>query len=62
MSSEPEIIINGTVLNSAQAMTVRVALESFFSSLSHEGLGDDECGKAICNGYMISIREIRKLI
>ncbi len=33
---EPEIIINGTKLTEGQAMTVRVALEAFASSLKND--------------------------
>lgn len=60
-ADEPKIIINGVSLNHAQAMTVRVALETFEMHLA-DGLGNDETGIAICNGYRRCIREIRKYI
>lgn len=59
---EPQITINGVELTNAQAMTVRVALEDFSMTLTHEGLGDDDIGIAITNGYLNAIREIRKII
>lgn len=43
-------------------MTVRGAIESFAQQLHAEGLGDDETGKAICDGYLARIREIRILL
>jgi len=56
---EPEIKINGFLLSSAEAMTVRVAVESLSMSLVHEGLGEDEMGKKLTEGYLGSIRQIR---
>ncbi len=58
---ESEIIINGTKLTAGQAMTVRVALESFYCELLERGLGDDETAKRIVAGYVVNIREIRKM-
>jgi len=57
-----KIIINGHVLNTAQYMTVRCALESFSSDLSRNGLGEDDTGKKITTGYLFAIREIRKYL
>lgn len=57
--TEADITINGIPLNYSQSMTVRCALESFASELSHTGLGDDELGIAITAGYLRNIREIR---
>lgn len=56
---EPTIIINGTKLTKAQAMTVRVAVESLSTSLHHDGLGDDDHGKAMTRGYLGAIEGIR---
>lgn len=60
---EPDIRINGTRLTVAQAMTVRVALGAFGITLSDpEGLGDDETGIALCQGYKKAIAEVHKLM
>lgn len=59
---ESTITINGFSLNDAQSMTMRVAIESFASHLVNEGLGDDETGVGIRDGYLARIREIRKMI
>ena len=45
--SEPEIIINGINVGQGCALTLRVAMETFVSSLIEEGLGDDEHGKSM---------------
>jgi len=57
--SQEALIINGVELSKAQSMTVRCALESFASDLAANGLGEDERGKSICQGYRDRIREIR---
>jgi hypothetical protein len=57
---EPNIIVNGIQLTTAQSMTVRVALESFILSLQMDGLGDDETGKAMTKGYLDRIWEIQR--
>jgi hypothetical protein len=49
---EASITINGHVLTTAQAMTVRVALSSFSMTLQDEGCGDDEHGKLMTKGYL----------
>ena len=54
--------LNGTPLNIGQAMTLRVALESFASSLVSEGLGDDEIGRGMVKGYLARIEELREII
>jgi len=60
--SEPTITVNGTELSEGQAMTVRVALETFAFMLSHEGLGEDETGIAICRAYLARIEEVRAMM
>lgn len=60
--SEPTITVNGTELSDGQAMTVRVALETFALTLFHEGLGQDETGTAICRGYLARIEEVRGMM
>jgi hypothetical protein len=58
--NEPSIIINGIKLSNGESMTVRVAIESFYSYLTEEGLGDDEMGIKIRDGYLGCIYQIRK--
>lgn len=58
---EPQISIQGFLLTAAQAMTIRVAIENFAVSL-RDGLGDDAHGKAMTEGYLARIQEIRKLM
>jgi hypothetical protein len=48
---EATVVINGEILSKAEVMTLRVALGSFSLNLNANGLGDDETGKAITNGY-----------
>lgn len=50
--NEAEIIIDGKKLTVGESMTVRVALTSLISEMQREGLGDDETGKAIAEGYI----------
>ncbi len=49
--TEPEITINGTKLTPAQAMTLRVALGSFYMSIDVDGLGEDEYGMFMAKAY-----------
>lgn len=60
--SEPEITINGTELSEGQAMTIRVALETFALTLTDEGLGTDGIGEALCKGYLARVDDIRRMI
>ena len=53
---EPDITINGTALNFAQAMTVRVAIETFAMSAADPEMG--EIGQA----YRARIEEIRQMM
>lgn len=59
-SKEPQIAINGFALTKAEAMTVKVALESFATSLVTDGLGDDETGTAMVAGYLAALAKIRQ--
>lgn len=61
-SNEPIITINGKTLSIGQAMTVRVAIESFMLDLDADGLGDDDTGRQMTANYKARINEIRKLI
>lgn len=60
--SEAAITINGHALTVGQSMTVRCAIEGFASSLSDGGLGDDEHGRRMTEGYLARIREIRGMV
>lgn len=60
--NEPEMTINGTKLTPAQAMTLRVALGSFYMSLDVDGLGKDEHGRAMAAAYMAHSAAIYKLM
>jgi|GEM_PF-1243577 len=51
MFDEATIIINGSVISKSQATTIRCALESFYSSLKNDGLGEDEHNKAMVSAY-----------
>lgn len=59
--SEARIVINGTELTEAESMTVRVALSAFATEL-RDGLGVDEVGFQICNGYNRCLHKIFRLI
>jgi hypothetical protein len=60
---EASITVNGIPLTMSQSMTVRVALATFALDLQSErGLGDDEHGKAMVNGYMSAIRAIHQMM
>jgi hypothetical protein len=58
---EPKIIVNGTLLTTGQAMTVRVAIQSFASDLVENGLGEDEHGISMTKNYLDRIKEINTL-
>lgn len=62
MTDEPRITINGQALTPAQAMTVRVAVESFAMDLDSNGLGSDGHGLAMIQLYKARINEIRRAI
>jgi len=57
--TEPVIMINGQVCTPGEAMTIRVAIESFAQDLRENGLGEDETGKALTLGYLRSIDLLR---
>lgn len=50
--NEAIVTINGELLSQAESMTLRVALSSFSMDINHEGLGEDENGKAMSAGYL----------
>jgi hypothetical protein len=59
---EPAMTINGTRLTTAQAMTVRVAISTFAMDLQASGLGDDETGREIAQGYLAAISQLYRLM
>lgn len=59
---EAKIIVNGVELSEAQAMTVRVALGSFYQDLAANGLGDDPVGRGICEGYKTNALQVQELL
>jgi hypothetical protein len=61
-TKEAEIDINGYALTEAQSMTIRCALNTFGASLVEDGLGDDEHGRAMTEGYLARIKEIRRFM
>ena len=58
--TEPRITIDGIVLTTGQAMTVRVALASFTLDVKVGRLGSDEHGVAAA--YKARLEEILKLL
>ena len=54
--------LNGVQLTEGQALTLRVALESFAGELQRDGLGDDEHGRALTRGYLARIEDLRRII
>ncbi len=61
--NEAEIIINGVKLSPGQAMTVRVALQSFATDMAQpDALGSDVTGRAIAAGYLRNISTINNAI
>lgn len=59
---EADIEIGGEPLSEGEAMTVRVAMETFVGFLSSDGLGCDKHGKAMTAAYLKNAHEIRRLI
>lgn len=62
MHEEPSITVNGTALTPGQAMTLRVAMESFAGDLSRDGLGDDDHGRAMTKAYLENVAAIRRVM
>lgn len=59
---EPARTLNGKALTLGQALTLRVALESFASELMTRGLGEDDYGRAMTTGYLTRIDELRTIM
>lgn len=60
--TEPAMTINGVPLTTAQAMTVRVALGAFAMDLQNGGLGNDQTGHEITQGYLTAISQLHRLM
>jgi hypothetical protein len=60
MHEEAEITINGTKLTDAQAMTIRVAVDTLANVLA-EDLGM-EGGKALAERYLAALSKIQTLL
>lgn len=59
---EATVTINGITLTTAESMTLRVAIASFLTDLSANGLGDDEHGKFMKDAYMRTGSMIQQLL
>lgn len=59
---EAKIIVEGVELNEAQAMAVRVALNSFVADLRANGIGEDDMGKRLAAGYVENSEAVLSLI
>ena len=61
MRKEAEITINGAKLTDAEAMTVRVAIDTLANVLA-EGLGLENDGITLTDRYMASLTRIQNLL
>lgn len=61
---EPFITINGSTLNTGEAMTLRVALETWAMELENDPncLGTDEHGHVMRESYLHVIRRIQRMM
>jgi hypothetical protein len=59
LGQEPAIVVNGTTLTQAQAMTVRVALTCYLMMLSDD---PEFCDKDLRQGYLTAGREVGRLM
>lgn len=64
MIKEPTVIINGTTLNTGQAMTLRVAVENWFMELRDDPgrLGMDDHARRMREGYLGALYQIIGMI
>jgi hypothetical protein len=62
VAKEPVITVNGKSLTQGQAMTIRVALNSFAMDLAENGLGDDDHGKTMVKLYTQNASEILSIM
>jgi hypothetical protein len=61
MQAEADIMINGAKLSDTEAMTVRVAIDTL-ANVFAEGLGFENNGIALTDGYMASLSRIQALL
>jgi hypothetical protein len=62
LGEEPNIVINGVTLSTAEAMTVRVALGCFAITLDEEEFGNDQQSGSISQGYKQCISNIHRIM
>lgn len=60
-AEEPLVTVNGAELTKPQTIALRVALETFASSLRETGLGEDPHGKEMTRLYLQRIAELQEL-
>jgi hypothetical protein len=61
--NEADIVINGVKLNTAQSMTLRVAISMFIMDMKQpNALGGDETGEGIRQGYLRNAGEVQGII
>lgn len=58
--NEATITINGVECSIGESMTLRVAMEALASDMAEDGLGDDEMGKSLAEGYLRNVRSLRE--
>jgi hypothetical protein len=59
-TDEPTITINGQLCTPAEAMTLRVALQSFLMVMSENGCGSDSHGRLMTLSYLRSGQSINE--
>jgi hypothetical protein len=60
--NEPQIVVNGIELSVGQAMTVRVALNSFLLDLQNTETEQDMHASYMTAAYIERIKEINRMI
>lgn len=55
---EPKILINGHILSEAEAMAIRVAIQTFAISLEQDELGIDQHARIMSVAYLSNIDRI----
>jgi len=59
----PLVAIGYAALTTGEALTLRVALESFIAEMSkRNALGSDEHGEAMRRGYLDAARKVRDML
>jgi hypothetical protein len=62
MPPEADITINGQRLTTAQALTVRCALDAFAALLRQYGLGEEPQHQRLTQAYLARLQELAGLI